>query len=123
MAVVSNSPASLTVGEPTAHCHPLILVSHFNTTGVILSKSTNFVGLNPLFQLVFQDFELHVSVHGGVQLRCLPLFPLHPATLPVSFPATGLCGLLMGVGQREGSKKQRPVLPTLYPLCLLVAKC
>ena len=73
MAVVSSSPASLTVGEPTAHCHPVIQVSHFNTTGVILSKSTNFVGLNPLFQLVFQDFELYVSVHGGVQLRCLPL--------------------------------------------------
>lgn len=51
------------------------------------------------------------------------LFPLHPATLPVSFPATGLCSLLMGVGQREWSKKQRPVLPTLSPFRLLVAKC
>lgn len=70
----------------------------------MLSKSTNFVGLNPLFRLVFQDFELHGNVHGGVQLRCLPL-SLAPPTLQVSFPATGLRSLLMSVGQAEWSKK------------------
>lgn len=53
------------------------------------------------------------------------LFPLHPPTLPISFPAIGALLSSDGhvVGQREWNKRQRPLLHALSPFCLLVTKC